>query len=99
MPRAVTALAAALLTLVGTAALAIAQGGTAPPAGETPALGALYQDGQENRYLLGGSWHFRFDPAEQGEVEGLPSNPALDGWTPTAVPSAWNATDESDNSH
>lgn len=100
MPRAVTALAAALLTLVGTAALAIAQGGTAPPEGEAPALGALYKDGHDARYLLsGGTWHFRLDPADQGEVEGLPANPALDGWTPTTVPSAWNATDQSDNSH
>jgi beta-glucuronidase len=98
MPRAVTALAAALLTLVATTALAIAQGGTAPPAGETPARGALYKDGHAGRYLLGGTWHFRLDPADQGEVGGLPSNPALDGWTPTTVPNAWNATDQSDDS-
>jgi beta-glucuronidase len=99
MPRAVTALAAALLTLVASAALALAQGGTEPPKGETPKLGALYADGHTGRYLLGGTWHFRLDPAEEGEVAGLPTNPDLDGWTPTTVPNAWNATDESDASH
>ena len=99
MPRAVTALAAALLTLVATAALALGQGGTAPPEGETPARGALYADGQTGRYLLGGTWHFRLDPAEQGEGAGFHTDPSLDGWSRTKVPNAWNATDESDTSH
>jgi beta-glucuronidase len=100
MPRAVSALAVALLTLVGTAALALAQSGPqtpAPPAGK-PKLGALYDDGQTGRYLLGGTWYFVLDPADQGEAVGLQANPALDGWTTTTVPSAWNATDESDDS-
>jgi beta-glucuronidase len=92
MPRAVSALAVALLTLVGSAALALAQGGTAPPTGEKPVLGALYQDGHDGR------WHLLLDPADQGEAAGLPANPSLEGWTPTRVPSAWNATDESDDS-
>jgi beta-glucuronidase len=99
MPRAVTALAAALLTLIGTAALALAQGGgPTPPAGDKPSARVLYEDGQTGRYLLDGRWFFRLDPADQGEVQGLPTNPALEGWRPTQVPSAWNVRDHSDDS-
>ena len=99
MPRAVTALAVALLTLVGTAALAIAQSGSAPSQnGEKPTRNVLYSDGHTGRFLLGGTWYFRLDPTDQGEAAGLPANPALDGWSPTRVPNAWNATDESDAS-
>ena len=100
MPRAVTALAVALLTLVGTAALALAQTGNAgqdPPA-QTPRPGTLYDDGHEGRHLLGGTWYFLLDPADQGEAAGLPANPSVEGWTTTRVPNAWNATDESDAS-
>jgi beta-glucuronidase len=98
MPRAVTALAAALLALVVTAALALAQGGTTPPEAEGPTPGALYEDGHTGRYLLDGTWYFRLDPGDLGEVGGLPTNPALDGWSRTKVPNAWNAKDHSDNS-
>ena len=98
MPRAVTALAVALLTLAGAAALALAQNGNPPPKGEAPPRGALYEDGHTGRYLLNGTWFFRLDPADQGEVEGLPTNTALDGWSPTPVPNAWNARDHSDGS-
>ena len=99
MPRAVTALAVALLALAGVAALALAQGGTTPPKAGEPTRGALYEDGQTGRFLLNGTWYFRLDPADQGEVQGLPTNPALDGWAETRVPNAWNARDYSDNSH
>ena len=98
MPRAVTALAAALLALAGVGALALAQGGPGSPKGEQPARGALYRDGHMNRYLVGGKWLFRLDPADQGEAQGLHTNPSLDGWAPTSVPSAWNARDHSDDS-
>ena len=99
MPRAVTALAVALLTLAGAAALALAQNGTPPPQGEEPTRGSLYEDGHTGRFLLNGTWYFRLDPNDQGEAEGLPANPALDGWSPTTVPNAWNARDHSDASH
>ena len=59
MPRAVTALAVALLTLAGVAALALAQGGGQPPAGDKPTHGALYDDGHMGRYMLDGTWYFR----------------------------------------
>ena len=100
MHRAVTALAAALLALAVTAALALAQGGPdAPPPAELPAdrpsAETLYEDGHGGRFLVGGQWYFRADTSDVGEAFGLPSNPALDGWTPVAVPNAWNATDSS----
>jgi beta-glucuronidase len=98
MPRAVTALAAALLTLAGVAALALAQGGTTPQSGDAPTRGALYKDGHANRYLLDGTWYFRLDPGDLGEAAGLPANPSLEGWNPTRVPNAWNARDRSDDS-
>src|SRR5688500_10073375 len=100
MPRAVTALAVALLTLVATAALALAQTGKSgqePPV-QTPRPGALYGDGHEGRYLLGGKWYFVLDPADSGEAAGLHTNPSVEGWSQTRVPNAWNATDESDAS-
>jgi beta-glucuronidase len=100
MPRAVSALAVALLTLVATAALALAQSGRPgqeAPA-QTPRPGTLYGDGHEGRYLLGGTWYFVLDPADQGEANGLPANPSVEGWSTTRVPNAWNATDESDAS-
>ncbi len=99
MPRAVTALAAALLVLVGAAALALAQGGTGSPKGEKPTRAVLYRDGHLNRYLLDGAWYVRLDPTDQGEAQGLPANPSLDGWVAGGVPSAWNARDHSDDSH
>ncbi len=98
MPRAVTALAVALLALAGVAALALAQGGSKPPARDVPSRGALYQDGHMGRFMLDGTWYFRLDPTDQGEAEGLPTDPALDGWRPTRIPNAWNATDESEAS-
>lgn len=93
MPRAVTALAA-LPALVGTAALALAQGGTGRPEGEQPSRTTLYRDGHLGRYLLDGTWYGRLDRSDQGEAQGLPTNPSLEGW----IPNAWNATDHSDDS-
>lgn len=98
MPRAVTALAAALLALAGVAALALAQGRNGSPKGEPPTREVLYRDGHLNRYLLGGTWYLRLDPADQGEAQGLPTNPSLDGWARTTVPNAFNARDHSDDS-
>ncbi len=72
---------------------------TALPAGaraaDTPKAGALYQDGPSGRYLVGGGWLFRLDNAEKGVQQGFQRDPSTAGWTPTTVPNAWNATDES----
>ena len=35
---------------------------------------------------LGGTWHVRLDPTDQGEAQGLPTNPSLAGWAATTVP-------------
>ena len=59
--------------------LLLALAATAAPAAhaDTPARQALYQDGPDGRYLLGGDWSFR-----------RPST----GWSTVQVPNAWNAT-------
>ena len=88
MPRAVTALAAALLTLVGAAALALAQGGTSAAQGrEAHARGALLPataTWAATCSAAGGT--SGSIPADQGEAQGLPTNPSLDGWSPTTRP-------------
>ena len=63
-----------------------------------PTAGALYTDGPDGRYLLGGTWLFRLDPTDAGVRERFPSSGSATGWSPVTVPNAWNATDQSDAS-
>ena len=63
-----------------------------------PTAGALYTDGPDGRYLLGGTWLFRLDPTDAGVRERFPSSGSTTGWSPVTVPNAWNATDQSDAS-
>jgi len=56
--------------------------------------GTIYEDGPDNRYLLGGDWLFRLDDG-QGAKQRFQRQAATDGWTRTAVPNAWNAGDNS----
>lgn len=59
-----------------------------------PTKGALYLDGQDNRYLLGGAWLYRSDRGDVGVGQGWWSDiSATDGWTPVAVPNSYNAGD------
>jgi beta-glucuronidase len=58
---------------------------------DRPAEGALYQDGQSGRYLLGGTWYRRADPQDRGRRLGWPRKPTLEGWQVTTVPNAANA--------
>jgi beta-glucuronidase len=61
---------------------------------QPPTKGALYRDGQTDRYLLGGAWLFRADPADVGNAQGWWRNVAgTDGWSPVTVPNAYNAGD------
>jgi beta-glucuronidase len=80
------------LTLAVAASPARAQGPvyTATP----PAAGALYQDGQDGRYLLGATWLYRPDLANVGNAEGWWRDvAATDGWSPVTVPNSYNAND------
>ena len=85
-------LALSVAVALAAAGMARAQGpayGAAPPT-----LGALYRDGQTGRYLLGGTWLYRADLGDVGIAEGWWRNvAATDGWSPVAVPSAYNAGD------
>src|SRR3954451_8688317 len=54
-----------------------------------------YQDGPAGRILLDGQWLFRADPGDQGLAGGWPAQVDNSGWTPTTVPNAWNAGDDS----
>jgi beta-glucuronidase len=67
----------------------------APAAGGAPTEKALYRDGPSGRHLLDGTWLFRADPASSGDQQGFQRQATTDGWAPTSVPNAWNATDES----
>ena len=57
--------------------------------------GTMYQDGPDNRYLLGGDWLFRLDTAGVGQAQRFQRQTTTDGWTKTTVPNAWNAGDNS----
>ena len=64
-----------------------------------PVRGALYRDGQTNRYLLDGSWLYRADPTAAGIAGGWWRDvPATTGWSPTIVPNSYNAGDFSNAS-
>jgi len=62
---------------------------------QTPKPGALYRSGPSGRYLLGGTWLFRFDTGDKGVEEGWQRNASTAGWSRVTVPNAWNATDSS----
>ena len=64
-----------------------------------PTHGALYQDGPDDRWLLGGAWLYRADPADAGIAAGYWRNSAsTTGWSPVTVPNSFNAGDLSDAS-
>jgi beta-glucuronidase len=66
-----------------------------------PTPGALYQDGQTGRYLLGGTWLYRADMNDVGLTDGWWHDAAAtSGWSPVTVPNAYNAGDfTSDSMH
>ena len=82
------------------AVLALAVLGAANPASAAAATdgitrGTIYQDGPDNRYLLGGEWLFRRDDAEAGLREAFQRQSTREGWAPLTVPNAWNVGDNS----
>jgi beta-glucuronidase len=56
-------------------------------------------EGQSGRYLLGGTWHERPDPADAALRDSLPASSSLAGWRAVAVPVAVNAGDFSESSY
>ena len=68
----------------------------AAPAGAADGItrGTVYDDGPDNRYLLGGEWLFRLDN-DQGTQQRFQRQSSTEGWTRTSVPNAWNAGDNS----
>ncbi len=82
----VLALAAAGLAASAAPALAAADGVT---------RGTIYQDGPDNRYLLGGEWLFRRDDMGLGLRQSFQRRPGREGWAPLTVPNAWNVGDYS----
>ncbi|HET7046650.1 MAG TPA: glycoside hydrolase family 2 TIM barrel-domain containing protein [Solirubrobacteraceae bacterium] len=85
-------LAVSALLVLAASSSAHAQGPTYPAS--APTAGALYRDGQTDRYLLGGTWLYRPDLSDVGIADGWWRNvAATDGWSPVTVPNAYNAGD------
>ena len=81
------------LTFLTALVLALGAAGPAMAAGKP-----WYQDGPGGRILLDGQWLFRADPADEGLAGGWAAQTDSAGWSPTTVPNAWNAGDDSDAS-
>ena len=61
---------------------------------EPPTKGALYRDGQTDRYLLGGTWLFRDDLGDVGLAQGWWRDSGTSaGWSPVTVPNTYDAGD------
>jgi len=88
------------ILLAGLAGIAVMASPSAPAAlaADGVTRGAEYSDGPDNRYLLGGGWLFRLDREGVGLAQAFQSQETTDGWTPTTVPNAWNAGDNSPES-
>ena len=83
--------------VLGLGGVARAQGVAYPAT--PPTAGALYRDGQDGRYLLGGTWLYRADTGDVGLSQGWWRGvAATDGWAPVSIPNAYNAGDLSQTS-
>ena len=87
------ALAAATVAALGAAGPAAAQSAVSTPSDKT-----LYRTGHSGRFLMDGPWLYRADQGGAGDRELFQRQTTTAGWSPTTVPNAWNATDESDAS-
>ncbi len=96
MPARLLILCTLLLLALACAPTAAAQRPTLPP---PPSKQVLYQDGQTDRYLLGGTWLYRADPADVGVAQRWQEGSSTAGWTPVAVPNSYNAGDLSSQSY
>jgi beta-glucuronidase len=59
---------------------------------------ALYEDGPDGRYLVGGRWLYRADPQDRGIAKGFQRERTTRRWRPVRVPNAFNAGDFSQRS-
>jgi beta-glucuronidase len=83
-----------LLVCVAFAGSGIARAQALVDRAQPPTKGALYRDGQSGRYLLGGTWLYRADPGDVGVTVGWWRDiSATGGWSPVAMPSAYNSGD------
>jgi beta-glucuronidase len=77
------------LTFLAAVLLALAVSGPAQ------AAKPWYTDGPGGRVLLDGAWLYRADRGDEGVNAGWAADPDAAAWSPTTIPNAWNATDES----
>jgi beta-glucuronidase len=68
-------------------------------AADTPKAKTIYRDGPTGRFLLGGAWLGRPDPADQGLAQRLQRQTSRAGWSRTSVPRAVNAGNFSNESY
>ena len=84
------ALAAAAAVIASSAGAAPQQVYSAP----VPPAQTLSADGPNGRFLLDGTWLFRFDRGV-GLAQHFERSASIAGWQQVAVPNAWNANDQS----
>ncbi|HEV3230285.1 MAG TPA: glycoside hydrolase family 2 TIM barrel-domain containing protein [Solirubrobacteraceae bacterium] len=63
-----------------------------------PQAKTLYRYGPDGRYLLAGSWLFRYDRGV-GLAQHFQRSRSRSGWKTVAVPNVWNAQDETTHSY
>ena len=97
MPARPLILCTLLLLALACAPTAAAQGLAYPP--QPPSKQVLYQNGQTDRYLLGGSWLYRADPTDVGLAQTWQRSSSTDGWAPVTVPNSYNAGNLSSQSY
>ncbi len=89
-------MAGLLVTVLPAPAPAPAQAPGPAYAPTPPTKGALATDGQDGRWLLGGTWLARPDPTDTGVTSGWWRNvSSTDGWTAVTIPNSYNAGDYS----
>jgi beta-glucuronidase len=82
------------LTLLVTLLSGAPAGAQTVPTATPPTQGALYPDGQGDRYLLGGQWLFQADPGNVGVQNGWwRASASTAGWSAVTVPNSYNAGD------
>ena len=87
-----------LILILASIGSALVLPGTASAA-DRPSPKTLYRDGPSGRFLVGGVWYTRADPADQGVKQGFQRTSSLSGWNRTSIPNAANAGNFSTESY